>query len=475
MRKLVIQIDSSVAGDDFNWLATAIPPKLAPLGLDTQVFVNPKVMPQPSQPLTTSQIFNFTQGLIDHSGLRNSAEQFGDWYIHLFITTEHVSGNYLGLMYDSGFDNHPRHGCAVFWKPVKNLCGSKADFRLVMIRTAIHEIGHCLTLNHRGDGSIMAQTGDLIGPGWIQNIDYSFAGQDVNKLLHFADDCRPGYGDSSSIQEDLVQSSAAAIELLPLGNDEILTGDALSFLVEVTNTGTSKLEIGNPFDPTAGNLKIWIGASGGDYKQVQEVVSFCGQPSQPVAIDVEQARVFPVHLFADRSGYLFKSAGKYKLKIALRVIGGEWLICESGFTVLAPSGEEMVNKAVYSAELVRFIALSGTEKKETRRHALKLISGNPKSAISRSLLWALIYKAGAKAEVSGHGNNGRFLSELLRYYRLLERSEFSKLKRGKVLFEIDRLSALLGKKVSKKHMDVDGLINGYNVFEKNQIKRPKLY
>ena len=89
MQKLTIQIDSSV-NDDFQWLANAIPQYLIPFNLQAVVMVNPKVAPNPSGPLNNAQIFNFAQNNIDHSGLRQKADELEEWYVNVFITTEHV-------------------------------------------------------------------------------------------------------------------------------------------------------------------------------------------------------------------------------------------------------------------------------------------------------------------------------------------------------------------------------------------------
>lgn len=476
MPRLIVQIDSSVASDDFAWLAQALPPKLAPLGLDAEVYVSPQIMPQPSGPLSTFEVFEFAQHRINHSGLRQSAEQLGKWYIHLFITTSHVVEDYLGLMYDSGFDDLPRQGCAVFWKPIKALCPTSTDFRAVMLRTSLHEIGHCLNLNHNWDGSVMTQTEQLIGPGWLRHISYHFAQIDRERLRDFPNDCKPGYGSSSGVAADLLTADVPlSLKVEPFDKEDLVIGDSLSVLLRIENKGVSELKVSHPLDPTASNLKIWLTSPDGKEKPIQKMILLCGKAAQTLTIGGGTSQVVPLHLFADRNGYLFPNSGTYGLKIALRIKADRWMSSQMAFQVSPVSEGKQTPYVLYSPKVLRFISLNGTESKETKRYVLELIKGDPLSVTSRALLWNLVYQTVTKLAQASEKQQVKLQRELLKYYRQLAVNETSALKKGKVLLEIARLSTFLGKNIAKKYADKQGLIESYKLFSKNQIKRPKTY
>lgn len=137
-----------------------------------------------------------------------------EWRYHLLVVRRLLSWD-RGVMYDSGATDSnriPREGSAIaaHWKiPDEPVWGEAAGQRLdrskaVYFRTAVHEIGHAMGLEHNeSDNGIMNAT-DVIARNWTpttpfpRNIIWAFSAPEQKALRHYPDILvRPGGAVSS--------------------------------------------------------------------------------------------------------------------------------------------------------------------------------------------------------------------------------------------------------------------------------------
>ena len=109
-----------------------------------------------------------------HDAMEKYCETWGPgarWKVYMLITTALADdANARGCMFDK-FDEHPRQGCAVFGNAFESLSGVQLQRELV--RTCVHELGHCFNLPHPWAGGAtqpVAPEGDVEGydaPSWM--------------------------------------------------------------------------------------------------------------------------------------------------------------------------------------------------------------------------------------------------------------------------------------------------------------------
>ena len=145
--------------------------------------------------------------------IRPAGDLDGEWRYHL-LCVPRIAGESRGVMYDAGqFDTNglPREGAALasgwqtpaaWWDPDRRrnppLFG---DEPALYFRTAVHEIGHAMNLEHvsgsrhNGFMTVTSTIAENAGPGaeFPRNIDWSFAPEDRKRLRHWPDQwVRPG-------------------------------------------------------------------------------------------------------------------------------------------------------------------------------------------------------------------------------------------------------------------------------------------
>lgn len=484
MLRLHIQLDYTVGtADNFRWLQNAIPPHLTQLGLVALVYVNSNATRAVKDSFTHSQLHNLTEKIIDKSSLRKEAERIGDWYLHLLITTSHLYTNYLGLMYDFKFDSRYRQGCAVFTNAISSIAGkSPENFQKAMLRTILHEIGHCLNLIHRNDKSLMAQTSNIMtsNNSWFNRISYDFAHEDRSFVRNNPNDCKPGGNRVrlGLIEDEIYKNDKLKLIIQQFQDKKVreyTSGAPVSLLVKIYNSGSGKVKLPLPLDVTSENVLVWIKRPGKKTELLQKAILTCGNKLEHLTIEKKGYKILPVHLFADTSGYLFNDLGTYKVKIALKVMNKNWY-CSRYFSfniVEPPKKEVVIKKALTTPEMLKFIVLGGTEKKSTKTKVKNILRKAPTSELCRPLYWNIMYEV--KAQMQDHIGKNIYpendMNNLLNICTNLIKAENSEIRKGKAVKEIQKVKAALGDAENKLPTEEFNFLQKYESIEKSLIKK----
>jgi len=486
MPRLVIQINTTVPQDDFSWLRNALLNRLGqfnhpPLDLTPLVLLE-HPMPEPVQNFAwaNDKLYNVMMPIIQHSPNKITADQNGDWFVSLFVTTRHQQG-YLGLMYDLGIGNHSRQGCAIFWEEIKNITGPNVqDFERVVCRTALHEIGHCLNLVHDDDLTLMDQTRslqDANGPGWISQIDFSYAPGDIGWVINNPGESMPGGPHTNfGLGEDIGRSSKGLDVTLKEFTDNrgagTLSGAPVGLLVTLEKNKLSPILFSKPLTLEAGGIKVWVTAPGGQETLIKNPVVGCDTVFTGITM-AENTMHFPLYIFRSPAGYLFDEAGNYSIRIAVKGSGKNWHHSKPlDLKIREAYGVESDQKKLLNKRsLVRFMLLGSTKTSGTNNDVHKTIDLAPDSEISRAILWQKVYALKAKLNsLKSEKPKKRLKSQLVEVYKKLVPAETSAVRKGKVLSAIQILNAELGQYLEEPAVDPQ-TVQSYLDFEKKLIKK----
>ena len=169
------------------------------------------------------------------SARREKTDLDAEWRYH-FLCVPQINGNLRGHMYDEaagGSNNLPREGLYVasHWRvPLNPIWGSTqgklSGETVIYFRTAVHEFGHALGLDHAGRGVTFMRTTEAIagagtsGRPFPDNIEWSFAPEDEHRLQHWSDMMvRPGgaqvlWSDTAPLEQ--IRSDKHRLEVTPV-------------------------------------------------------------------------------------------------------------------------------------------------------------------------------------------------------------------------------------------------------------------
>jgi len=478
MPRLVVQIDytNNVSLNFLSWLEENIPPILYTLGLDTSVTLNENPLLAPSSIFDNSTLYNFTDQLIENSPIRIQAEESGRWFVHVLITTLHENTRLWGIMYDFGFGTDRRHrqGCAIFYNRIKtSVSTDAAGYNRCLLRTIVHEVGHCLNLVHQFDGSLMAQTENvksLLGPNWIKDFDFLFSPNDKNFVRDFPSTSKPG--GSSSRFEDATDTFSERkrdfrVTVKPLTDDpqkRFERGDAVSLLIKITNLTIDEITIPTPVSWNERHCRVWLKSPRSKYRLVFEPIQGCGMNTEHVSVNTNDHRIFTLNLLADNKGYLFNTIGTYKVKIGVK--NNQGLLTKSkevSFFISRPlEGNNVDSSIVYSSQLLKRILLKEYKQDKLQQKVEKAKENHPMAGFTRVMLWGDFYKI--KKEIGLSKNRKATAELLLKLQKVCENiyiAETSSIRKGKMVHELFQIST----KYKKTDFELS----------KKQIKSMKLY
>ena len=180
-------------------------------------------------------IWSAADGHAAMSARREKTDLDAEWRYH-FLCVPQINGNLRGHMYDEaagGSNNLPREGLYVasHWRvPLNPIWGSTqgklSGETVIYFRTAVHEFGHALGLDHAGRGVTFMRTTEAIagagtsGRRFPDNIEWSFAPEDEHRLQHWSDMMvRPGgaqvlWSDTAPLEQ--IRSDKHRLEVTPV-------------------------------------------------------------------------------------------------------------------------------------------------------------------------------------------------------------------------------------------------------------------
>lgn len=478
MPRLTIEIGYTLGSPaKYNWLANKLPPVLRN---QFQLDVAVRIMPQPLVPFSKppfydSDLYQITHKVIDSSPIRRAVEANGEWYLHLFITSLHRN-NFLGVMYDLNFDPRQRQGCAVFESEIFELAQRNVgNAQRIVLRTTLHEIGHCLNLIHHNDRTLMAQTGSLMNdPHWIQNIRWNYAPSDVQFVTQRPDDSRPGGyttntggGDDSTFDISKQKLSITFRDFNRPATYKFRAGEPVSLIVKLTNRTTRKIFLPLPLHINSENIRIWIKSPDGRVTHIIKSIRGCGTIAKKITLDKGHYCLLPVNLYSDRAGYLFGVPGQYGVKVGIRNLDGTW--CVSHFCKIKITKGKSVMK--HSKRVMQFVELGGGETKIARKKYLSIAQSN-KHELSRALYWDLSYQEkddlfNSTLTQAVQKKKARILAQL---YRALLPLENSPIRRGKILLNLEKIKSILHNRPAGVNPHQQKDINAYKLFSQHLVK-----
>ena len=190
-----------------------------------------------------------------------------EWRYHILAVPQ-INSNLRGHMYDGaagGPNILPREGLYVasHWRvPVNPIWGSTqgklSGETVIHFRTAVHEFGHALGLDHVARGVTFMRTTDEIASAgtpdrpFPDNIEWSFAPEDEHRLHHWSDMMvRPGGASvlwSATAPLEQIKSDKHRLEVTPV-LAAVPLGAPVRVELRLVNTGD-----GNDFGPA--NLSL---------------------------------------------------------------------------------------------------------------------------------------------------------------------------------------------------------------------------
>ncbi|MGQ3056796.1 MAG: hypothetical protein ACT6T0_06345 [Nevskia sp.] len=313
------------------------------------------------------------------------AELDREWRYHLLCVDSLMSGH-RGVMYDVGASDSTaivREGAAVSanWKfPTDSKWGSLQAQTSCSVpgpyfRTAVHEVGHAMSLFHDDVGACLMRTTEAIAEvafntqtQFPNNIDWSFSDADAMFLRHAPDPLvRPGgdmpsydldYGDDTNPDpsNDLQLTVTPVLDAIPLGAPvrvELLlkrgdaSGDEVLVPADIGLSGAHvRGEIFGPY-PDGKSRSFRPLLVPGDDGNLQDL-----QPNS----SVEGA----LTLLRGGEGALFPGPGKYEIEVALRWHDGKapWIVVGKASVMVNPARSKADESAAESVRDARDLLLT---------------------------------------------------------------------------------------------------------------------
>jgi hypothetical protein len=481
MQKFTIEVAyTDNTEGNYGWMRTELPIVLRQLNVDTTIRIAPSPIETKWDRFDDNELYELTKDLIEGSSIRKNVETKGEWYLHLLVAPLHRN-KWLGIMYDNAnFDPRVRQACAVFEAQIAYTAYHvPKDIMRLMKRCALHEIGHCLDLKHRNDKTLMTQTQDLQTDqdNWIRKLSYVYAKEDCNYVRDNPENSRPGGSTkkfainfSGEMYSDNAKSAAISLsDFDPKRKSSFQFGEPISLMAKIRNTSSRRLSLALPLDANSENMKIWLKHPDGRVVKRQKLINGCGCLRETLDISKDDFRLLPIHLYADRNGYLFSEPGNYEIKIAVKDKKGDWLV--SGFqsfrinrSPLAKAKSRVHLDKIATAVELGSDLMAGKQSKLTRA----VRTGKHKN-IQRAVYWNLLYVAKKKAQRASTTKK-RSTSKVKQIAHILLKLEKSPIKKGKIILDLSKAeSILMGREVSPNQIQ-KRYVAAYEAFNKKSIK-----
>ena len=261
------------------------------------------------------------------------------WRVYILAATKHELGDNLrGIM----FDSDKRQGCAVFHDVVGSGSGANDTTLRAMLRTYIHELGHCFNLYHSHQKELMSppRPNRLDALSWMHYPDYyrgtggSGAGAywrafpfqfDDEELIHLRHGFRnaviPGgqpFGigaadiDPDAFAEPIKDESGLALELRAPA--QFLVGTPVVVEIKLSLTDLRGRTVNKQLHPNLGYVQIGIARVGGKTLVYRPMITHCSEPAL-VNLDRDHPSIYDsAYIGYGKDGFYFGAPGQYELR-----------------------------------------------------------------------------------------------------------------------------------------------------------------
>jgi hypothetical protein len=286
-----------------------------------------------------------------HAAMETQFSRWGRdpaWRVWLLAATRHERGPGLrGIM----FDTEKRQGCAVF----HDVIGGTADRVLrAMLRTYMHELGHCFNLYHSHEKDLMHppqpsrldalswmhypghyRSGSVFGEGpYWRAFPFQFDDEEIVHLRHaFRDAIIPGgqpFGlgaadvDPSLFADRVRDESGLRLELR--APDRFLLGTPVVVEIKLSLTDLRGRVVNRNLHPKHGYVQIGISRLDGRTTLYRPLMTECVDP-EPITLDESQPAIYDsAYIGYGKDGFYFGAAGQYELRAVYQALDGSRVV-----------------------------------------------------------------------------------------------------------------------------------------------------
>ncbi len=320
-----------------------------------------------------------------------------EWFVHLLCVEaiDAFDKSLRGVMFDFGdVDNNevPRQACAIAagWRIPNEptwQAGSRTrfhEFVSLYFRTAVHEIGHALNLQHPtlpNELRVMSTTDDLIGrPGFPDNLPIQLSEEERVWLRHQPDPVvRPGglpypatmaSSDRGDVPE-LGPTASVRLSVVPLMSAFPL-GAPVRLTWTVSNQGRRGIDVPESLGFSCGGISVLVTGPGGTSRLVNSTVSACSEMHWHT-LAAGRSQDAAVTLWRNHTGPLFPVPGRYVVSIRVPIRRGKHrqnLVGETQLSVQVANSvrqRKLAERVLRSTELQRVLTVGGEYTRATAR------------------------------------------------------------------------------------------------------------